>query len=112
MDGDSHSAHSDEEENKEEIEEPVDEAKSQGGADVPKLDISSMSIGERIKKDPLELDIMRKLPNFPEFLTIPKINESRSVWRTGMRKIEEVFAEHIANMHLDFEGKANHYEKI
>lgn len=29
-----------------------------------------------------------------------------------MRKIEETFAEHIANMHLDFEDKALQYEKI
>lgn len=43
---------------------------------------------------------------------IPKINGSRSVWRVGMRKLEETFAEHIANMHLDFETKAMEYEKI
>ena len=29
-----------------------------------------------------------------------------------MRKLEETFAEHIANMHLDFENKAIEYEKI
>ena len=29
-----------------------------------------------------------------------------------MRKIEECFAEHIANMHLDFEDKAREYETI
>jgi hypothetical protein len=29
-----------------------------------------------------------------------------------MRKLEETFAEHIANMHLDFEDKANEYEKL
>ena len=29
-----------------------------------------------------------------------------------MRKIEECFAEHIANMHLDFEDKAREYEHI
>ena len=44
--------------------------------------------------------------------TIPKINDARGVWRLGMRKIEECFAEHIANMHLDFEDKAIQYEKI
>jgi hypothetical protein len=46
------------------------------------------------------------------FENIPKINDSRGVWRLGMRKIEETFAEHIANMHLDFEDKALQYEKI
>jgi hypothetical protein len=29
-----------------------------------------------------------------------------------MWKLEETFAEHIANMHLDFEDKANEYEKL
>ena len=29
-----------------------------------------------------------------------------------MRKLEEVFAEHIANMNLDFEDKASKYEEI
>jgi len=29
-----------------------------------------------------------------------------------MRKLEETFAEHIANMHLDFEEKAQKFEYI
>lgn len=29
-----------------------------------------------------------------------------------MRKIEETFAEHIANMHIDFEDKCKEYENI
>lgn len=29
-----------------------------------------------------------------------------------MRKIEDTFAEHIANMHIDFEDKAKEYEHI
>jgi len=49
------------------------------------------------------------LPEVIEFYKIPKINDARSVWRLGMRKLEETFAEHIANMHLDFEDKANQY---
>lgn len=43
---------------------------------------------------------------------VPKINTSRSVWKMGMRKLEETFAEHIANMNLDFEEKASKYEDI
>jgi hypothetical protein len=52
------------------------------------------------------------IPERISFEGIPKINDSRSVWRLGMRKLEESFAEHIANMHLDFEDKANQYQKI
>ena len=48
---------------------------------------------------------MVKLPEEVKFNDIPKINDAKSVWRLGMRKIEETFAEHIANMHIDFEDK-------
>ena len=70
-------------------------------------------IAKRIEKDPLELELLEtELPENVTFDTIPKINDARGVWRLGMRKIEETFAEHIANMHLDFEDKALQYEKI
>ena len=52
------------------------------------------------------------LPEQIEFHQIPKINDARSQWRLGMRKVEEVFAEHIASMHLDFEEKAKKFEEI
>jgi hypothetical protein len=69
-------------------------------------------VGDRIKKDPHELSFLVPLPEKIEFHMIPKINDARGVWRIGMRKLEETFAEHIANMHLDFEEKANKYEFI
>jgi hypothetical protein len=31
--------------------------------------------------------------------------ETRKCWRAGMRKLEEVFAEHVANMHGEFETR-------
>ena len=71
-----------------------------------------MGIKERIEADPHELNFLVPLPEVIEFYKIPKINDARSVWRLGMRKLEETFAEHIANMHLDFEDKANQYQKI
>jgi len=69
-------------------------------------------VRERIEKDPLELEFLTPLPEKISFNRIPKINDAKSVWRLGMRKIEECFAEHIANMHLDFEDKAREYETI
>ena len=63
-------------------------------------------VKDRIKADPHELSFPVPLPEKIEFHMIPKINEARGVWRIGMRKLEETFAEHIANMHLDFEDKA------
>ena len=68
-------------------------------------------IGKRIEADPFELWFLEKY-KFPEevkFDHIPRISDSRSVWRLGMRKLEETFAEHIANMHLDFEKKADKF---
>ena len=55
----------------------------------------------------MELEFREEMPEHIEFTKIPKINDSRSIWRQGMRKLEEVFAEHIANMNLDFDDKAN-----
>ena len=81
-------------------------------ADGEKKEPPDTGVGDRIKKDPHELDFLVPLPEKIEFHMIPKINEARSVWRIGMRKLEETFAEHIANMHLDFEEKAQKYEFI
>ena len=43
---------------------------------------------------------------------VPQINSSRTIWRKGIRKLEENFSELIANMHMDFEDKAREYEDI
>ena len=75
-------------------------------------DPADLEIGERISKDPIELKFLVPLPEKIDFEAIPRINDARSVWRLGMRKIEECFAEHIANMHLDFEDKAKEMERI
>lgn len=58
------------------------------------------------------LDPYKHLPHKLDVNMLPSLIESRSVWRLGMRKLEEVFAEHIANMHLDFEAKAANYDQV
>ena len=88
-------------------------AAGEGGEGAEGEEGGPSEVAQRIEKDPLELEILEtELPESVEFATIPKINDARGVWRLGMRKIEECFAEHIANMHLDFEDKAIQYEKI
>ena len=57
----------------------------------------------------MELDFLVPLPEKVKFDDIPKLNAAKSVWKLGMRKLEEIFAEHIANMHLDFENKCKQY---
>lgn len=84
----------------------------EGEGDPNEDDDAPQGIGARIEKDPFEMDFLVKLPNIISFTDIPSVNECRSVWRLGMRKIEECFAEHIANLHMDFEDKAKEFEKI
>lgn len=98
-------------EDKKEGEEGGEAAEGDAGGG-EKKEPPDTGVGDRIKKDPHELDFLVPLPEKIEFHMIPKINEARSVWRIGMRKLEETFAEHIANMHLDFEDKAQKYEYI
>jgi hypothetical protein len=69
-------------------------------------------VGDRIRKDPHELNFLVPLPEKIDYYGIPKINDARHQWRLGMRKVEEVFADHINAMHLDFEEKAVKYEYI
>lgn len=75
-----------------------------------------MPIGELIDEDPLEMDFMKDfidvVPEKVKFEDIPTIKESRKSWTVGMRKIEDLFSEHLSNMHLEFEEKADKYEKI
>jgi hypothetical protein len=83
-----------------------------GEGDPNEDDEAPSGIGARIEADPFELEFLVKLPNIISFTDIPSVNECRSVWRLGMRKIEECFAEHIANLHMDFEDKAKEFENI
>jgi len=82
--------------------------KDKDGADLP--------IGEQIEEDPFEMEFMKDfrevVPASISFEDIPKIRDSKKDWSLGMRKIEEQFAEHLALMHLDFEQKADKYEKV
>lgn len=75
-----------------------------------------MDIKDRIEKNPYEMEFMKPyLEAIPEkvvFADVPKMNAAKGVWSLGMRKLEEIFAEHIANMHLDFEDKLIKYEQI
>jgi len=106
-------AEGEEDEGGEEGEEGEEKEEGETGGDgEAKEKPKDTGIKERIEKDPLELEFLQPLPEKISFNRIPRINDAKSVWRLGMRKIEECFAEHIANMHLDFEDKAREYETI
>jgi hypothetical protein len=92
-------------------EPPAETGEAPAEGDEEKKDDGPSEIAKRIEADPFELWFLEKY-KFPEevkFDHIPRISDSRSVWRLGMRKLEETFAEHIANMHLDFERKADKF---
>ncbi len=95
-------------------EPPAETGEAPAEGDEEKKDDGPSEIAKRIEADPFELWFLEKY-KFPEgvkFDHIPRISDSRSVWRLGMRKLEETFAEHIANMHLDFERKADKFQDI
>ena len=85
-----------------------EEQKDGGGEQLP--------IGEQIDENPLEMEFMKDfidvIPEKVKFDDIPTIKESRKSWSVGMRKIEGMFSEHLHNMHLEFEEKADKYEKV
>ena len=43
---------------------------------------------------------------------VPQINGSRTIWRKGIRKLEDHFSQLVQDMHMDFEDKAIEYEDI
>ena len=75
-----------------------------------------LPIGEQIDENPIEFEFMKDflevVPEKVNFDDIPTIKESRKSWSVGMRKIEDMFSEHLSNMHLEFEEKANKYEAV
>ena len=58
------------------------------------------------------LDFIDVVPEKVKIDDLPTIKESRKSWSVGMRKIEDMFSEHLSNMHLEFEEKADKYEKV
>lgn len=86
------------------------DAAAGGGEKKPPPDTG---VGERIKKDPYEIDFLAEL-KYPEkvtFATIPKVHEMRTIYSLGMRKVEEAFSEAMSRMHMDFEEKAYKFER-
>lgn len=63
-------------------------------------------------EDPLELDFLRKMPNEVTMASIPRMNELRSVWRSGMQEVESAFQELISKINTAFEGKLVEFDKV
>ena len=61
------------------------EGDGEGGGDgeeeEAEVDPADLPIGERIAKDPIELGFLVNLPEVVSFENIPRINDSRGVWK-------------------------------
>jgi hypothetical protein len=69
------------------------------------------SLGERIAKDPLELEILEtQLPEKVDFLTMPQI--TRGDWEVEWRKIKGFFDQTMAIMHEEFSDKQRIYKEV
>lgn len=69
-------------------------------------------ICNRIAKSPLELEFLEPMPEKIDFMTIPKINEIKAAWKTGMKKVEDSFKEHMKSIGSDFEDRVKQVLKI
>jgi hypothetical protein len=62
--------------------------------------------------DPFETGFLVPLPVDIKIERISQITEVKQFWRAGLRKIEEMFTDHIAKMNDMFEDKTMEYERI
>lgn len=63
-------------------------------------------------KDPNEFDFNVPLPETIEIDRMSRISEVKSIWRSGIKQLEEIFADHIARINDLFDERALEYDKI
>jgi hypothetical protein len=66
-------------------------------------EVQKSEIAKRIEENPLELEFLKPLPDKVELRHIPNVNETRNIWRLGIRKVEETFADLISQVNMDFD---------
>jgi hypothetical protein len=52
------------------------------------------------------------LPERVNVEDISRMKDVKDFWRSGIRKIEEMFAEHCSKMTVEIESKAGEYEQV
>ena len=63
-------------------------------------------------KDPDEFDFNVPLPETIEIDRMSRISEVKSIWRSGIKQLEEIFADHIARINDLFDERALEYDKV
>lgn len=67
------------------------------------------------KEDPLGkkfMNIYKLLPEKIDFRDVPKIANSKKLWREQIKNLENCFAQTIGMMEKDFEEKVEKYDKL
>ena len=60
--------------------------------------------------DSIRLDV--PLPEDISIENLPRINDMKQIWRSGIKQLEDDFAEHIAKMNDAFEKKALEFDRV
>ena len=53
-----------------------------------------------------------ELPYHVEIMNIPRLSEIKSIWHTGLKRLEEVFQDHIQKMTIEFDIKTSEYSEV
>ena len=64
------------------------------------------------KGGPPPLDFNIPLPETVNIDRMSRISDVKSIWRSGIKQIEEIFSEHIAKINDLFDDRALEYDKI
>ena len=68
--------------------------------------------GQEVKGGPPPLDFNIPLPETVNIDRMSRISDVKSIWRSGIKQIEEIFSEHIAKINDLFDDRALEYDKI
>ena len=63
-------------------------------------------------KDPMELSFLAPLPFEVTIRTIPNLNDSRGLWRSGIKDVENCFMDLLQRMNMEFDLKVGELDKV
>jgi len=62
--------------------------------------------------DILDPNFMRPFPEIIDVVRIQSFTEVKSIWREGIKTLEEVFADYIVRINEEFMRKCEEFERI
>jgi len=91
---------------------PADKAGAAADGQPQPAAAAGADAGTAPPKDPDEFDFNVPLPEIIEIDRMSRISEVKSIWRSGIKQLEEIFADHIARINDLFDERALEYDKI